>query len=332
MQLDKTNIQSGATVPLVAIISNPLSTTNANGMSEIRKVINESANVVHFELNGIDTIDEALSLFAKANPAMIIVNGGDGTIGAVLSAILYKKHFSVVPPIAFLPGGKTNMTAADLGFKGKPAKVLRKLLRIASEGKIADAITSRHLIELDMGDGELPKVGTFFGTAGVVKGIFWTRENAYSMGVPNSLAHVMAFMKLLGSAFGIGKQKDLLVSDPMEITVPGSARMAGQYAAVLATTLDNLILGLKPYGSVGDGGLRFSAIEPGAGNLFRAFKALITGGFKNKSISGTHTRNSNEIRFEGTDPVTLDGEIYQPTAGVPVTLRGDKALTFISIK
>ncbi len=331
MQLDKSNIQSGAAVPLVAIMSNPLSTTNAGGMVEIRKVINESANVVHFELNGIDTIDEALQLFAKANPAMIIINGGDGTIGAALSAILYKKHFSVIPPIAFLPGGKTNMTAADLGFKGKPAKVLRKLLKIASEGKIPQMVTNRHLIELDMGDGELPKVGTFFGTAGVVKGIFWTRENAYSKGVPNSIAHIMAISKLIGSAFGIGKQKDLLVSDPMEIIVPGSARMAGQYAAVMATTLDKLLLGLKPYSSEGKGGLRFSAIEPGRGNVFRAITALITGRFGKKTINGSHTRNSDEIRFEGTDPVTLDGEIYQPIAGVPITLRGDKALTFISL-
>ncbi|MFC3051358.1 diacylglycerol kinase family protein [Kordiimonas pumila] len=332
MQLDKTNLKSGAVVPLVAIVSNPLSTTNAGGMHAIRKLLNESANVVHFELNGIETVDEALSLFGKANPAMLIINGGDGTIGAVLASIVHKNPFKVIPPIAFMPGGKTNMTASDLGFKGRPIRVLKKLLLLAKEGRIPEHLTTRSVIEMDLGDGELPRVGTFFGTAGVVKGIFWCRENAYSMGLPNTLAHFVSFTKLLVSAIGFGREKNLLVSDPMTISIPGSGRMAGQYASVVATTLDKLLLGLRPYGKEGVGGLGFSAIESGSGNLFRAFKGLVTGSFGTKTIHGSHVRRSNEIRIEGTDPVTLDGEIYHPIAGIPITLRGSTALTFISLK
>jgi len=331
MQLEKKSINNGAQVPLVAIISNPLSTTNAGGMGEIRKIVDQSANVVHFELNGIDTVDEALELFGRANPAMLIINGGDGTIGAVLASIFYKNHFSIVPPIAFLPGGKTNMTAADLGAKGKPAKVLRRLLQIAKEGRVEERLSSRHLIEMDLGDGDLPRVGTFFGTAGVVKAIHWCRENAYSLHVPNSVAHIASILKLTIAAFGIGKSKDLLVSDPMAINVPGHGRMAGQYAAVMTTTLDTLLLGLKPYGKEGSGGLRFAAIEAGGRNFLRAGRGLITGSFGDKTIAGTHVRKSNEVRVEGTDPVTLDGEIYHPVAGKPVILRGDRALSFVTL-
>lgn len=331
MQLEKSNLRSGVEVPLVAIISNPLSTTNAGGMDAIRTIVDQSANVVHFELNGIETVDEALELFARANPAMLIINGGDGTIGAVLASILYKKPFSVVPPIAFLPGGKTNMTAADLGSKGKPIKVLKRLLKVAREGKISDTLSSRHLIEMDLGDGELPRVGTFFGTAGIVKGIFWCRENAYSIGLPNTLAHIVSTFKLLTAALGIGPSKQILVSDPMAINVPGHGRMAGQYSAVITTTLDTLILGLRPYGNEGTGGLRFAAVEAGGRNFLRAIGGLLLGTFGNKTIHGTQVRKSNEVRVEGTDPVTLDGEIYHPIAGKPVILRGDKALSFISL-
>jgi len=331
MQLENNNVHSGAQVPLVAIISNPLSTTNAGGMDAIREIVNQSANVVHFELNGIETVDEALELFARANPSMLIINGGDGTIGAVLASILYKKPFSIVPPIAFLPGGKTNMTAADLGSKGKPIKVLKRLLKMAREGRICESMQSRNLIEMDIGDGELPRVGTFFGTAGVVKGIFWCRENAYSMGLPNTVAHIVSTFKLLTAALGIGKSKDLLVSDPMSINVPGHGRMAGQYSAVLTTTLDRLLLGVRPYSSEGSGGLRFAAVEAGGKNFIRAVKGLFTGAFGDKTIVGTHVRKSDEVRVEGTDPVTLDGEIYHPIAGKPVILRGDKALSFVAL-
>jgi hypothetical protein len=331
MKLERKDIQSGAEVPLVAIISNPLSTTNASGMDAIRKIVDQSANVVHFELNGIETVDEALKLFARANPAMVVINGGDGTIGAVLASIFYNNPFSVVPPIAFLPGGKTNMTAADVGSKGKPIKILRKLLQMAREGRISESLVSKALIEMDLGDGQRPKVGTFFGTAGVVKGIFWCRENAYAMGLPNSLAHIVSFVKLLTAALGVGKSKDLMISDPMAINVPGHGRMAGQYSVVMTTTLDKLLLGLRPYGKSGTGGLRFAAIEAGGGNFIRAVKGLLMRQFGDKTIPGTQVRKSDVVRIEGTDPVTLDGEIYHPVPGQPVELKGDRSLTFVRV-
>ncbi len=334
MQFEQKQMDSGVHVPLVAILSNPLSTTNAGGMEEIRKVVNESANVVHFELNGIETMDEAMALFGRASPALLVINGGDGTIGAAFASLLYNKHFRVLPPIAILPGGKTNMTAADLGATGKPVKVLQRLLKLAKRGEIPDRLIKRHVIEMDLGDGELPRVGTFFGTAGIVKGIFWCREHAYSLGLPNSLAHIVSVFKLVASALGIGRDKSLMTSDPMSINVPGSCRIAGQYTSVAATTLDRLLLGIKPYAykEPGNGGLRFSAIEAGPRHVIGAIRGFLTGSFGDKYIPGVHVRRSNEVRIEGTDPVTLDGEIYRPIAGKPVTLRGDKFLTFVSLK
>lgn len=332
MEVKTHTVNSGAIVPLVVMISNPLSTTNAKNLDAIRKIVNASANVVHYELDGIDTLHDAFELFARANPALLIINGGDGTIGAAMAAILNNNPFKVVPPIAFLPGGKTNMTAADLGFKGSPTKVLKRLLKLTQAGEIPERLTSRNLIELDMGDGSPIKVGTFFGTAGIVRGIFWCRENAYSLGLPNWLAHIWSAYKLISAAFGLSRDKSLMISDPMSVTVPGNARIKGRYSVVLATTLDSLLFGLKPYGREGKGGLRFSAVEAGPSNFMRAFAGLVTGRFGRRTINGVHVRRSDIVRVEGTDPVTLDGEIYQPIAGNPVTLRGDRALTFVSLK
>lgn len=332
MQIENHTVQSGAVVPLVVMISNPLSTTNARNLSEIRSIVDASANVVHYELDGMETLKDAFELFARAKPAMLIINGGDGTIGMALASLLYQNPFDTVPPIAFLPGGKTNMTAADLGFKGKPAKVLKKLLSLAKAGAIPEMLTRRHLIEMDIGDGSPPKVGTFFGTAGIVRGIFWCRENAYAKGLPNSVAHMWSAYKLITSALGLSRSKGLMISDPMAITVPGSARINGRYSLVMATTLDRLLFGAKPYGKEGQGGLRFSAVEAGAGNLVRSFVGLFTGRFGNSSIAGLHVRKSNQVRIEGTDPVTLDGEIYQPVHGKAVVLKGDRSLTFVTLK
>jgi len=332
MQLDKRILQSGALIPMVAVLSNPKSTTNQLSMPKVRALVNESPNVVHYELNDIACIDDALQLFAKASPSLLVINGGDGTIGAVLAALLYRNPFRIIPPIAVMPGGKTNMTAADLGIKGDPERVLRQLLAIALEGRIPDMLTNRNLIELDLGDGEAPRVGTFFGAAGIVKAIKWTRDNAYSKGLPNGLAHILAFARLASAFLGIGKRdEDLLRSKDIGICMRGAQVDASNYVMVSATTLERLVLGLKPYGHEGSGGLKFSAVEFGAANTRRALWALFTKGWDKQKVDGVFTRRSNEIMLTCSDSVTLDGELYDLDDNQDIRLRGDRSLTFVSL-
>ena len=328
---DTANAAIEKTAPMVAVISNPASTTNMKYLPEIRKILNAFPNAVHFELSNIGDIDEALSLFARSKPEVLIINGGDGTIGAVLAALLYRNPFTETPPIAFIPGGKTNMTAADLGYKGNSRKILKKILEVVEAGAVRTQLTDRNLVELDMGDGSTPQVGTFFGCAGIVKGIFWCREHAYSKGLPNSVAHLWSAFKLITAAFGLGKDKALMISDDMEIVVRGGGRLTGKYSIVIATTLDSLLLGAKPYGDTGSGGLRFSAVEIGGRNLIRAVRGMMSGGFGNKYFKGVHVRRGDEIRVKTQDPVTLDGEIYSVQQGQVFTLRGDRSLTFMKL-
>ncbi len=300
-------------------------------IGKIRTIVDAAHGVLHFELDGIESIDDALSLFNRAKPALIIINGGDGTVGAVLASIFYSGILDIVPPIAILPGGKTNMTAADLGSKGRPDKMLERLLKLVREGRLAESLTKRNLIEMDLGDGKRPQVGTFFGTAGVVRGIHWCREHAYSKNMPLFISHLYAMSRLFMSGFGLSRGENLLSSEDMKIYIRNGGRLEGKYASVLATTLDDLLFGLRPYGKEGSGGLRFSAVDVGGGNLFRALKGLITGSFGRKGIQGVQVRRSDEIRIEGNEPVTLDGEMFDPVEGKPITLRGDKALTFVKL-
>ena len=46
---------------------------------------------------------------------MLAINGGDGTVQAVLTEIHNGGHFGdAAPPVAVLPSGKTNLIALDL--------------------------------------------------------------------------------------------------------------------------------------------------------------------------------------------------------------------------
>ncbi|WND01906.1 acylglycerol kinase family protein [Temperatibacter marinus] len=323
--------QDNGHTPLVAIISNPLSTTNQRKLPAIRRLIEQHSNIIHFELDHIESIREALELFERVGPDLIVINSGDGTVGAVLAMILHKKILSKVPPIAIMPGGKTNMTGADFNVKGAPDAVLRKILAIAKSGDMADHIVEKNVIELDMNDGSDVKVGTFFGGAGVVPAIHWCRNYAHTLKIPLPLAHAWTIINLILSAFGLSKHKGIMVSDDMTIHVFGSGHFTGKFSIMSVTTLDKLLLGLKPFNSVDKGGLKAAMIRPDGRSFLRAVIGLVTRRFGKRVMEGINTRNSDEIRIDTTNAVTLDGEIFQPTEGKPIILRGDRKMAFLRL-
>ena len=71
----------------IGVISNPLSGGNQNGLGPIHQVIRRHPEVVHLEASTPEEVFSVLESFASANVDFIAVNGGDGTIQAVLTAI-----------------------------------------------------------------------------------------------------------------------------------------------------------------------------------------------------------------------------------------------------
>lgn len=332
MLFSKQSLQSGALVPMVALVSNPESSANLEHMDRVRALVRKSANLVHFELKSITDIEDALGLFARATPTLLVINGGDGTIGAVLSALIRNNPFKVIPPIAILPGGKTNMTAADLGFKGSPEAVLKTLLKLVRTGRVSDHLSSRSLIELDLGDGSATRVGTFVGGAGIVPAIHWCREKAYASGYPNVVSHALAFFKLVRMVFAVGKnfERGGVVSD-MTLKVRGTARWDGRYCIFVASTLDSVMMGIRPFGTVGAGRLQYSLIDADRRSLLRAIRGLITGTYGKGNVKGVTAGRGNTLELKTDAALTLDGEILTPVAGKPVILRSGKSLTFVRL-
>lgn len=318
-------------MPMVAMLTNPLSSANIQRLPEIREVINRSHNVIHFEMNTIADIDEGLSLFARAQPSMLIINGGDGTVGMVLQALLYRNPFKIIPPIAILPCGKTNMTGADLGLTGSPIKILKKLLKLVHTKDSSAKIVTRHMIEVDLGDGKCARVGTFFGAAGIVQSVLWCRNNIYPKKWPAFFAHFVTFGVLLGASANLVLKDQIAVGEDMDIYIQGGGRLTGQYSALSCTTLDDLILGARPYASFGSGGLRFGCVSHGGSNMLRAIMGLITGRFSKGNVKGVQVRRSNMIRIKTAGHVMLDGEILKVMSNIPIILKGDKNLSFVSL-
>ena len=133
-------LRSGKT-SRIGVIINPLSGGNRNGLEDIRRLICDYPRVVHCDVQTPDDVLEALKDFARQEVDLLAVNGGDGTIQAVLTALFHHQPFEMQPLLAVLQSGTSSMTARDVGFTGCRIKSLRKLFTWAAAGDATVPVT-----------------------------------------------------------------------------------------------------------------------------------------------------------------------------------------------
>ncbi|MDZ7826711.1 MAG: diacylglycerol kinase family protein [Gammaproteobacteria bacterium] len=100
----------------MAILSNAGSGRN-RGRNALLRTLDAVSGVHHRITRSAEEVDAALAELLAPAPAVLAVNGGDGTVQAVLTA-LEQRGGGDCPPLAILPAGSTNMTAHDLRCGG----------------------------------------------------------------------------------------------------------------------------------------------------------------------------------------------------------------------
>ncbi|HYC95715.1 MAG TPA: acylglycerol kinase family protein, partial [Sphingomicrobium sp.] len=150
--------------PRIALISNPKSTGNLAQLPRIRAFCAAHTDIFHYEVERADQIGEAMRTIARISPAVLAINGGDGTVQAALTEIYNGGHFgNAAPPVAVLPSGKTNLIALDLGARGDPIETLEKLIALA-QSDLAPYTVAREMIALRHGvpgKDQKPVIGMF---------------------------------------------------------------------------------------------------------------------------------------------------------------------------
>ncbi len=322
----------------VALISNPRSTRNGKLLPEIRAFVARTPNVFHVELHEVGEIRDALKLIAQVQPKVLVINGGDGTVQAVLTSMFHDNPFGdAPPPVAILPNGKTNLIAADLGMSGGPIRALARLVHLAATNQIARHTVQRALISLEDGKRRRPVLGMFLGGAGLKNSILFCRERIYPLGLPNGVSHLLTYLAFAWSMLIGGSSRYAPVrTDALRITTHKSAAVEGKFTVLMVTTLDSLVLGTKSAANdVGDtvrGGLKMLCVDSKRRTVFKALGSALLQRLGRSQIDGLHVRNTQEIRLDGVRPsVILDGELFEAAPGRSLILRTTGPKDFISL-
>jgi hypothetical protein len=319
--------------PRIALLSNPKSTGNLAQLPRIRAFCAEHTDIFHYEVERADQIGEAMRTIARISPAVLAINGGDGTVQAALTELNNGGHFAGgTPPVAVLPSGKTNLIALDLGAQGDPVDALEKLLDIA-RADLSPHLVARELISLSGGEsGITPVIGMFLGGAGLADVMLYCRERIYPLGLPNSVSHfITAVAVVLRQVFGLRASFLPPEPAPLSVSVRREGAITGRFAFLFVTTLEKLLLSGE-VSSHGNGPLKFVAVEQKPVSMLRAFFASLMGRLGRTKLVGVHVEEADEIAIEGdASQVILDGETFRAGVGKPILLKPAQPLSFVRI-
>ena len=319
--------------PRIALISNPKSTGNLAQLPRIRAFCADHPDIFHYEVERADQIGKAMQTIAMIRPSVLAINGGDGTVQAILTELFNGGHFGdVAPPVAVLPSGKTNLIALDLGADGDPVKALERLMEIAN-ADLSPHLVARELISLSGGEtGIQPVIGMFLGGAGLADIMLYCRERIYPLGLPNSISHfITAIAVVLHQVFRMRASFLPPEPRPLSVVVRREGTITGRFAFLFVTTLEKLLLSSE-LGSGGKGPLKFVAVEQKPVSMLRAFGASLVGRLGHTKLAGVHVEEADEIAIEGDkSQVILDGETFRAGLGKPILLKPAPPLSFVRI-
>ncbi|MGI9419045.1 MAG: diacylglycerol/lipid kinase family protein [Geminicoccaceae bacterium] len=318
-------------MPRLAVISNPRSQRNRQGaLDAVKNLLVGHVEARHEELWDFADLGAMIEHVIADDVEVIAVNGGDGTVQAVLTELGRRDLNGRTPKLAVLAGGMTNVIAKDVGIDGQPAKSLQRLIAGGAKMEV-----TRPLIGLALRPDEPPVYGMFFGAAGFYQAVKLANDKVRTRGVAGSIASTSTLvLSLLRLLIGRSAADDPLYrGEPMAIDVDGDRRPEAPYLLLIATTLDRLILGLQPFwdddGRAG-GTIRYTSVDFPPKRLFRALLPVMRGkpaGWMGEG--GYRSGSASDLSIDIESPVVLDGEIFHPTPGTPIRLTGDRTQTFI---
>jgi hypothetical protein len=313
----------------LAVITNHFSAHNQRrGCGWVASMLADELDTAHFEIHHPGGLIQALRQCAAMGTETIVVNGGDGTAGMVFSGLLNDRAFASPPILGLLSGGKTNMMAANWGLSGNPEVALSAILRHRREGTLSSHVVDRRVLALERTSNLPPLYGGFFGAAEIVEATVFWRRHFYPLNVPDAVGHAATIAVFVWRGLISGG-----TSGEVAATEAGRSRETRRFSLVAATTLDELVLGIRPIPEEASSSaydrLCYLSVDIGPGAIINAVAEAMRG--RISSGAGRTVRRTKWLTLNFNGRYVFDGEVYETRADQPLTLSADKRLRFIRL-
>lgn len=316
----------------IGVLNNLRASHSDTKVSRMLSFLRAHPHIVHVETDNGDQVPDALAHLRRQEIEMIAVNGGDGTLQRVLTELLGNPLYQPLPLVAPLRGGRTNMSALDIGSHHNPVVALSSLLEAAQNGAMTQRLVERPVLRIDLGSDNAVQYGMFFGV-GVIHRTIELKHRILPKKHFQGLLGSAAFTGALVTRAGCGYLNGVLTPDKAEVWLDDQQEERGEFVLAMATTLTRLFLGMRPFWGQETAPIRFTAIAADAPrSLWGAIKILcgsppVTVG--QQKGKGYTSRNVHRLSCRLGCGVVIDGELFPPQPERLVRIEADHRLRFV---
>lgn len=285
------------------------------GMDRLTGFLRGVPNVSHHSVRTPSEVAAAVDGFTAAGIDIVAVSGGDGTVSMVATHLMRNLETTRPPVLALLEGGRTNMTAGDIGVRGAGNQLrrLRDLLTWAETAERSQrSLAQRPLIGVDSDCGAL-HCGFFVGGGAIYQGSLETwkfRDGSRVPGMRTGLGTATSVVKMIASHL---ISRSAFPATQMRILVDGEPLPEEQWCVLMITTLDRMALGIRPFWDKTPKPIRLTAVAHDHRKLLRSAFGGLRGrpGRHLTPANGFYSVNAHEVDLRLDGGVTLDGEVVQ---------------------
>lgn len=317
---------------VIGFVNNSRSERNRRGMADIEAVLACHPEVVRLDFDGLTRLRDIATDLARLRPALIVVNGGDGTVQGLLTELLEHRPLDPLPPIAILPRGMANMTAADCGLRRRGPGAVVRLLEAARSGLLDRFTVKRRVLRIEGLAEHGVQRGMFMGAAGITDAIHLCKSRIHAMGIKGEAAH---FVTLAGLLWGLARGRrppGMLEGAPVAMRFEDGEVREGRQLLLLATTLDRLVLASRPFWNALARPFRFTAIRcPAEGLVRRTLRVLYGGDWRDLPRDSYFSRGGARLELELEREITIDGQFYRPEPGRPLIVTAPDEVRFVRL-
>jgi len=314
----------------VGLISNPASGHNRDQLEHIRARVARHPAIHHRITAGTDEIAPVLRELAALDIDILAINGGDGTVAAVLGELLESQPFARPPLIALLPGGTANNTAGDIGMRGALGKAVARFCQwCESDRPMQDKLVRRALLRVVPDCAPTPRYGMFLGGGAVIHGTEYAHREIHSRGLRDDLSLALGTLRTVWGVL----RNDPAFNRHVDITFTLDDRAPVRHDTLIlaVSTLQRLSFGMRPFWSRESGAIRLTFMEQGCTQFARTFLSIVRGRPNRNAVPerGYHSHNADRVALAMTGKLNLDGELLDIASGAVIS--ASPALAFLRL-
>jgi len=298
-------------------------------VSRVLERLRGRTDVIHVETDSARILPEALAELQRHEVEVLVLNGGDGTLQFALTELLAGDP-ERIPWIAPLRGGRTNMTATDLGARRDPAEALSRLLAAVDDGSLARLRVDRPVLRVRSSRRVGDQYGMFFG-AGLIYRAIRIVHRLFPPGRSQGLFGASLVTAALVTKMLFRPTDGVLTPDKAGLRIDGHEVSDAEFYLLIASSLDRLFLRMNPFWGTGPGGVRLTALASRAQRLARAAPGILRG----RPLpwlapdTGYTSARADVAEIRMGCGFTIDGELFDPEPDEVVELAADRRVTFL---